>query len=91
MRFTLRAQAADFPGESEAELFERARRLASETLTRGYRELEANVVPIRDPGDGARTLDTWYEIAFTKGVANLPELFEELRYALALEKTATRS
>ena len=48
-------------------------------------------MPIRDPGDRTRTLDTWYEVAFAKGVSSLEELFEELRYAMKLEKTAVRS
>ena len=91
VRFTLRAQANDFPGESEAQLFERARRLAEVGIERGYVELDSNVVTIRDPGDGSRTLDTWYEVAFAKSVATLPELFDELRFALALDKSATRS
>jgi hypothetical protein len=91
VRFTLRAQANDFPGESEVQLFDRARRLAAESQERGYEELDSNVVTIRDPGDSTRTLDTWYEVAFTKAVTTLPELFDELRFALALDKTATRA
>jgi hypothetical protein len=47
-------------------------------------------VPIRDPGDRTRTLDTWYEVSFAKSVSDLDDLFQELRAALALEKTATR-
>ncbi len=88
VRLVLRAQAHDFPGESEKELFERARRLGRKSVDRGYAEVETTVVPIHDPGDHTRTLDIWHEITFEKGVADLPELFEELRYALGVEKTA---
>lgn len=90
VRFVVRAQGNDFPGETEAQLFDRARRLACPIATRGYREVDTTVVPIRDPGDRTRTLDTWYEVAFAKSVSDLDDLFQELRAALALEKTATR-
>jgi hypothetical protein len=47
-------------------------------------------VPVRDPGDASKTLDTWYEVAFERAVADEDELMQELAYALALEKTASR-
>ena len=47
-------------------------------------------VPVRDPGDATATLDTWYEVAFERAVASEDELEHELRYVLALEKTAAR-
>ena len=37
-------------------------------------------------GTPRSTLDTWYEVAFERPVANEDELEHELRYALALEK-----
>ena len=46
-------------------------------------------VPVRDPGDASSTLDTWYEVAFERAVADEDELEQELRYALSLEKTVT--
>jgi len=91
VRFVVRAQYNDFPGEGEEQLFKRARGHASASLDRGYIEVQANVVPIRDPGDRSRTLDTWYEITFEKRVADLAELFSELNYALSLDKTSSRA
>jgi hypothetical protein len=90
VRVVVRAQASDFSDESPEQLFERARALGQGTLTDGFVEKDANVVPIADPGDRSRTLDTWYEVSFQKAVASLEELGTELRLALKLEKTASR-
>ena len=90
VEFRVRAQGNDFPGESEAQLFERARKLARTGIERGYSEVETSIVPIRDPGDRTRTLDTWYEVVFHKDVSDTAELFDELRHAIMLEKTASR-
>ena len=90
VRFVVRAQGNDFPSESETQLFARARQLATACDGRGYREVDTTVVPIRDPGDPTRTLDTWYEVAFVKKVPSLDDLFAELGYALSLEKTVSR-
>ena len=51
-------------------------------------EVEQVVVPVLDPSDKSRTLETWYEVAFEKTVKDEVGLFEELRYALSVEKTA---
>jgi hypothetical protein len=91
VRFVVRAQASDFQGESEQELFNRARRLAEDAVEQGYREIDTAVVTIRDPGDESRTLDTWYEVAFTKAVASLDQLYSELRFAFSLEKAASKA
>jgi hypothetical protein len=91
VRFVVRAQRSDFPGEGDEQLFQRARQHVHSTEARGYREFQTNVVPIRDPGDRSRTLDTWYEVSFEKPVSDLPELLDELRYALSLDKTTSRS
>lgn len=88
VRLVVRAQAHDFPGESEANLFERARRLGAPSVARGYAETEALIVPIHDPGDRSRTLDVWYEVAFEKRVESLEGLSAELKYALGVIKTA---
>ena len=87
LRFVVRAQASDFPMDSAEQIFDRARRMADEALGRAYTEVEANSVDVRDPGDSTRTLDTWFEVAFEKTLTEA-ELVPELRYILALEKTA---
>jgi hypothetical protein len=88
VRFFVRAQSNDFRGESEEQLFARARAQAHESLQRGYLEVETRIVPVSDPGDNSRTLDTWYEVAVERAAADLEGLFAELRYALSVEKTA---
>jgi hypothetical protein len=90
-RFIVRTQRSDFPSETEEQLFQRARNHVLQAEARGYAEVEASVVPIHDPGDRSRTLDTWYEVSFQKRVSDLTELVEELRYALSLDKTTSRS
>jgi hypothetical protein len=86
VRVVTRAQASHFPGEDAEALFGRARKVGSAALERGYSEVETTVVPVKDPGGGPQTLDTWYEVAYEKAVGE-GDLFEELRQALALEKT----
>jgi hypothetical protein len=88
VRFTVRAQASDFPADSTEEIFERARRMATEATTRDYHEVSANSVEVRDPGDSTQTLDVWHEVAFEKKLTSNEELIAELRYALTIEKTA---
>jgi hypothetical protein len=87
VRFVARAQGNDFPSESAEQLFVRARRLGKGSTARGYVEVATTVMPILDPGDRSRTLDTWYEVAFEKSVGDVDELVSELKYALGLVKT----
>lgn len=88
VRFVVRAQASDFPADSAEQIFERARLLATDALTRDYREVATNSVEVHDPGDSSKTLDVWHEVTFEKRLSTNAELIAELRYALALEKTA---
>jgi len=87
VRLVVRAQASHFAGESPEQLFGRARGLATASEQRGYVEVDTAVVPIRDPGGGPGTLDTWYEVSYEKAVSP-DELVAELRYALGVEKAA---
>ena len=91
VRFVMRAQASDFPSVSPNDLYERARACALDAVGRGYAEVGVAEVPVHDPGDATSTLDTWYEVAFERAVASDDELEQELRYALALEKTVTHA
>lgn len=90
VRIVLRVQGGDFPGESDEELYGRVRELAGAAQEKGYREVGCNAVPVRDPGDRSKTLDTWYEVTFERAVDSDNELVGELRYALGLEKTVPR-
>lgn len=91
VRFVVRAQAMEFPGETPDSLFAHARKAAGNAAERGYREHSFAVIPIHDPGDRERVLDTWYEVAFERPVADVVELCAELRAAFAWPKVATRS
>ena len=90
VRFVTRAQASDFQAESADSLFAHARRIAQHSIARGYSEVSTAVVPIHDPGDRTRVLDTWYEVAHERSVADEKELVDELREALGWPKVATR-
>src|SRR5450432_177195 len=56
VRFIVRAQASDFPADSTEEIFDRARRMAADALTRNYAEVGIESVEVRDPGDNSQTL-----------------------------------
>ena len=90
IRVVFRAQACDFQGESPEGLFGHARRLGQPGQGRGYSEASMTVVPIHDPGDKTRVLDTWYEVSYERTVADAAELMPELRLALEWPKVATR-
>lgn len=87
VRFVVRAQASHFPGVPAEKLFGLARKLGADSLAKGYREVDTAVVPIKDPGGGPGTLDTWYEVAFELEVQPA-SLIDELKYALSVEKNA---
>ncbi len=86
--FVVRAQHTDFPGDSEEQLFVRARALAVDALERGYREVEATTRPIFDPGDGDRRLDTWCEVSFERDADGIDGALDEVRFALGFPKSA---
>lgn len=88
--FVVRAQKSDFPADADDDLFAAARSLAVAAEVRGYAEVTSGVAPMTDPGDPSRTLDTWFEVRFEKTVADLDEAVAEARFALGLEKVATR-
>ena len=90
VRFVVRAQASDFPTDSAPQLLDRARQMARPAAAKGYREVSANSVAVRDPGDSSQTLDIWHEVAFEKTLSSDSELIAELKYALSLEKNACR-
>lgn len=90
VRVTFRARAAEFPGEAEQVLFDRARALAAPMTGRGYAEVGSSAVPVMDPGDPSRTIDTWYEVLYERRLGDESELNPELRFALSLTKTAER-
>jgi|HubBroStandDraft_1064217.scaffolds.fasta_scaffold21197_3 hypothetical protein len=88
IRIVVRAQKADFPNDEDAHLFDRARGAAARAVAAGFVEVEATTTRVADPGDPERTLDTFYEVTFTKAAATLADAVVEVRFALSLEKRA---
>jgi len=88
VRIVLRAQKADFPNEDEPHLFERVRKLAEPAVSDGFAEVSTAVTRVADPGDAERTLDTFYEITYSKQAGALDDAVTQLRFALGLEKRA---
>jgi hypothetical protein len=82
----VRVQANDFPSEDSEALFERARTLGETLAARGYAEIGRAEVPILDPGDRSRVLDTWYEVHFSLQVAETDSRKTELTFALEFDK-----
>ena len=91
VRAVFRAQGCDFQGENSEALFAHARRMAQDAQSRGYSEVATNVVPIHDPGDRTRVLDTWYEVAFERRTSDGDQLLAELKAALEWPKVASRT
>jgi hypothetical protein len=88
VRIVLRAQKADFPNEDESHLFDRVRKLAEPAVSDGFAEVSTAVTRVADPGDAERTLDTFYEITYSKQAGALDDALTELKFALGLEKRA---
>jgi hypothetical protein len=84
-----RSQAADFPGETEDELWARARSAVGPAQALGFEETSTEAHPILDPGDRTRVLDTWYEVVLSGSVPEA-ELVDLLNSAVSMAKTANR-
>lgn len=90
VRFVVRTQKADFPGDSDDTLYQRASLLGAPMLAQGYAEIERRTRQLPDPGDPSRILDTWYEILFERSLPGQEEVLAELPALLKLDKTASR-
>ena len=86
VRIVVRSQASHYPGETPDQLFGRARSLAAASEARGYLEVEATVVPVRDPGGGPTTLDTWYELVYSRVMPDVQAAIDEAKRVLPVEK-----
>ncbi len=87
VRVVMRCQRSDFPREKSELLFDRVRALANETIvSRGFTEIEVREHRMADPGDSEKTLDTWFELVFSRTVTDLSVAIVDAKYALALEK-----
>ena len=87
VRFTARCQRSDFPKETPEALFSRVRHVVGRTaLGRGYAEMGAALVEVKDPVDDSHVLDTWHEVTFERSIASIEEAVSEVRWALGVEK-----
>jgi hypothetical protein len=84
-----RAERHDFPGEADHAVFDHAAGLGSAATEAGFAELARNAVPMTDPGDPERVLDTFYEVTFRAAAADYADAVRLARFALGLERTAT--
>jgi len=84
----LKVRRAHFPHESEAALFEHARQLAAGAVAQGFVEQTTRVTPVSDPSDPQKTLDTFFEVVFTKGTGALEPTIEAARAAVDIAKQA---
>ena len=86
--FSARTQRSDFgAGVPEDKLFELVRAAVSQDAAdRGWTELTAQVVEVRDPMDDQKVLDTWHEVVYAKTATSLEIVIDEVRWALEIEK-----
>lgn len=90
VRLTFRAEAASFPGASEADLFDRARELARPAIGRGYVEIDAKSSRVEDPSDESRTLTTRHEVTLERPLSDLDSAVTEARFGLGVAKSHDR-
>lgn len=87
VRVVMRAQRSDFPRDPAETLYERVRELAQhDLLARGFAEIETREQRMLDPGDKTKTLDTWYELVFSRTFADVDSAIGEVKRVLPLEK-----
>lgn len=85
--FTARCQRRDFPSVDASTLFDRVREVIGQAAeTRGYEEEESRTVPVTDPMDETKVLDTWHEVTYARAADDVGAIVEEIRWALQLEK-----
>jgi hypothetical protein len=89
--FTARSQRSDFPNEQAETLFEKVRSsVGPEATSRGFVEVTAGSLEVKDPMDDARILDVWHEVTYEKPADDTQSALDEIRWALALERCVQR-
>ncbi|MEM8609446.1 MAG: hypothetical protein AAGF92_20255 [Myxococcota bacterium] len=87
VRFTARTQRSDAPSAQSDELFARVREVVgSDARDRGYEEVGAEIVEVKDPVNESRVLDVWHEVTYRKALEDVNATVEEVRWALELDK-----
>jgi hypothetical protein len=92
VRYLVRAQRSDFPSSSEKDerMFERARAMGAAGEAIGFHEVDAVVVPIRDPMEPNILLDTWFQVLYERETADEAALLDAVTGAMGVEKMAPR-
>ena len=88
VRLVMGVRKAQFPGDDEAALFERVRKLAAPVLALGFDEIATGQSPVTDPSDSTRTLDVFYDVVFGKEATNFDGALPLLKAAIEVAKTA---
>jgi hypothetical protein len=86
--FFTRAEASQFPGESDEQLHQRARALGKDALERGFAEKSTQVTDVPDPNDPDKVLEHWYQVEFAREQTDVEAAIEDARFAITLTKTA---
>ncbi|MBI2395145.1 MAG: hypothetical protein HYV09_36580 [Deltaproteobacteria bacterium] len=87
VRVVMRAQRSDFPRDPIDTLYQRVREHAEgDLLARGFTEIETREQRMLDPGDKTKTLDTWYELVFSRTFADLESAIADVKRVLPVEK-----
>jgi hypothetical protein len=88
VRVVMKVQQADFPGEPDEALFDRARALGARAD--GFVEVGTHTDTVSDPGGSQRTLDVVYEVTFAKPEADLDAAIATARTIMGIERTASK-
>ena len=85
--FTARSQRSDFPDAAPEVLFEKVRAaVGPPAIERGFSELTAGTLEVKDPMDAARVLDVWHEVTYQKDTSDTNAALDEIRWALGVER-----
>lgn len=87
VRFAARTQRSDYPETPDAQLLELVRvAVGQPARARGFEELGAGAIEVKDPIDPARTLDVWHEVTYSKRVDDVVAAIDEIRWALGVDR-----
>jgi hypothetical protein len=88
VRVVMKVQQADFPGEPDEALFNRARALGARAS--GFVEVGTHTDTVSDPGGSQRTLDVVYEVTFSKAEVDLDAAIATAKAIMGIERTASK-
>jgi hypothetical protein len=86
VRVVLRVERMHFPGAPDEALFGEAGLLALPFVSDGFRETERRAMPVTDPMNAERVLDTFFEVVVERAAASLAEAVDLCRVAFGRER-----